>query len=76
MSSSTQEFYDRCATFDWYYDYSDDHRVWQRGCAVHDALRAEAASDPAKALIYHAWREYMFSGEEWGTEKAPQPARP
>jgi hypothetical protein len=70
------EFYDRCAAFDWFYDYSDDHRVWQRGCAAHDVLRAESARDPAKREIYQAWRRHMFGGPEWGTQKAPCPERP
>jgi hypothetical protein len=76
MNSVTQGFYDRCESFDWYYEYSDDHRVWQRGCAAHDALRAEAISDPEKDVIYQAWHKHMFSGVEFGTDKAPRPARP
>lgn len=71
-----QEFYDKCAAFDWYYEYSDDHRVWQRGCTAHDALRAEAASDPAKSEIYQAWHKHMFTGEPWKSERAPRPEKP
>ena len=26
---------------DWYYDYSDDHSVWQRGQREHDAIGEE-----------------------------------
>jgi len=26
---------------DWYYDYSDDHSVWQRGQREHDAINEE-----------------------------------
>jgi hypothetical protein len=29
------------ASHDWYYDYSDDHRVWRRGVAQRDAILAE-----------------------------------
>lgn len=25
------DFKDACRTHDWYYNYSDDHRVWQKG---------------------------------------------
>lgn len=26
-----KEYFDMCNGFDWFYDYSDDHRVWERG---------------------------------------------
>ena len=26
---------------DWYYNYSDDHSVWQRGQREHDAINEE-----------------------------------
>lgn len=29
--STLKEFSEACRTHDWYYDYSDDHRVWTRG---------------------------------------------
>ena len=29
------------ARHDWYYDYSDDHSVWQRGQRENDAINAE-----------------------------------
>jgi hypothetical protein len=33
---------DRLLQFhDWYYDYSDDHRVWKRGTAERDAINQE-----------------------------------
>lgn len=29
--STLKEFSEACRTHDWYYEYSDDHRVWTRG---------------------------------------------
>ena len=29
------------ARHDWYYNYSDDHSVWQRGQCEHDAIGEE-----------------------------------
>lgn len=29
--STLKEFSEACRTHDWYYEYSDDHRVWQKG---------------------------------------------
>lgn len=33
------EMFDKlCKEHDWYYEYSDDHRVWQKGKAAYTAL--------------------------------------
>ena len=29
-----EEYENLCKNRDWYYHYSDDQRVWRRGCAV------------------------------------------
>jgi hypothetical protein len=43
------------AQHDWYYDYSDDHSVWQRGNRERDTLyKYQDAVDPD----YKIWNEY------------------
>ena len=37
--------------FDWYYEYSDDHRVWKKGSEGMRLLRdAQSRLDPSKTL--------------------------
>jgi hypothetical protein len=38
--------------FDWYTDYSDDHRVYLRGRAAHDAVEAFAKQNHPAAMIW------------------------
>lgn len=33
-------FNDMCKNHDWYYNYSDDHRVWKAGVAAESKLKA------------------------------------
>jgi len=71
-----QNFYDKCQSFDWYFDWSDDGSVWDRGQKNYSLLKIEAASSPEKKSIFDLWHLHMFSGPSFGTEKAPRPARP
>lgn len=32
-------FENLCKNHDWYYAYSDDHRVWKAGCAAEDRIK-------------------------------------
>lgn len=53
------EFYDACANFDWYYEYSDDHRWYISARRRADELHIEARSNPEKQRILdavHAWK--------------------
>jgi hypothetical protein len=71
-----QEFHDACASHDWYYEMSDDHRVWQRGQGERMALLHGSGESTQHDEIYKRWRLHAFSGPNWGTEKAPKPERP
>lgn len=75
-ATALQDFYDRLERADWYYDFSDDDRVWRAGTAAFQRLRAEAHSDPAKLALYGAFHDHMFSGPSWKTPRAPKPKRP
>lgn len=67
------EFFDACRSFDWYYEMSDDHRVWLAGSRRMRELQADAQGDKVKLSIMDAWRNYKFSGEPWGTKRPPMP---
>lgn len=73
---SPEEFYDKCASHDWYHAYSDDHNVWRRGEAAEHELRKIAATDERLQSIFDQWRDHMFTGEAYGSERAPKPERP
>jgi len=70
------DFYDQLDRHDWYYSYSDDHRVWQRGEAERKRLDELAATIPGAAELKAAFSKHYFTGEPWGNEKQPKPARP
>ena len=67
------EFFEACKKFDWYYEFSDDGRVWREGTAAREKLLKEAKDDLVKKQIFTDWSNYMFTGEGWSTPKAPEP---
>lgn len=71
-----QQYWDSLNRHDWYYDYSDDHSVWQRGSAELSRLRAMSKQSPEHTAMFEGFKKHYFSGESWGTEKAPKPVRP
>lgn len=68
--------YDALENFDWFYDYSDDPRVAERGRQERAKLEKQVAQTEGGQELYDAFKDHMFSGEPWGTEKAPKPTRP
>lgn len=66
-------FHALCAAHDWYYNYSDDHKAWERGRAQADKLTALAASHPALAAHLDSWRAAMFGPIE---SRKPRPTEP
>jgi len=70
------EFYDQLDRHDWYYEWSDDHGVWERGSSDANRLAQIAKESPVHQKLHNDFTEHKFSGESWGTEKAPKPIRP
>jgi hypothetical protein len=70
---NNQEYFEACARFDWYYSFSDDHRVYTRESANEQKLAIEAKTDPIKEKILKDWSKFMFSGKSWGTVRPPKP---
>jgi 6-phosphogluconate dehydrogenase len=72
-----QQFWDRCNQFDWYYQMSDDHSVWQRGCAAEsEILDLIKDGGPAFADMWNAFKAHYYSGAPWNTKQSPKPERP
>lgn len=68
-----KEYFHAVQSADWFYEMSDDHRVWSRGNAQFGKLKAEAKTDAIKDSMYKAWTAYHYSGEDFGKPKAPRP---
>jgi hypothetical protein len=59
-----KEYYNELRRHDWYYEYSDDHGVWRRGCDNHNKLRSmsDESQDHKKMWIqFNNWK--MGKGE-------------
>lgn len=67
------EFFTACEQHDWYFEFADDHRSWERGRA--SKLIEQAKADPHHADMMEAFERYAFSGERFGTPKAEKPTR-
>jgi len=68
MSAPTlQEFDAQLAAHDWFYEYSDDHSVWEAGRAAHSKLLAAAKASPQHQALYDLWYRRWFTGKPWGT---------
>ena len=50
---------------DWYFEYSDDHKVWQRGVAQRAAINAEAKRLGRPELVEQAFEEYKAGDLAW-----------
>ena len=62
---------------DWYYDYSDDHSVWQKGRDASEQLRRIAENGQEYKDLRLAFRAYYFSGDAFANkEKQPYPEKP
>ena len=58
-------FYDTLRYHDWYYEYSDDHRVWTNGRDNLARIRQIAKESPEHKALFEAYSKYIFdSGEK------------
>ena len=58
------EFYKRLGWHDWFYEYSDDHSVWQRGREALHQLSNDAKKDKRAEVLFESYKNYMFRGGE------------
>lgn len=70
------EFYEMLERHDWFHMMSDDRGVDNRGAQNFNKLSKIAEGDPLKQQLMKDFREHIWSGEPWKTEKKPKPARP
>ena len=56
-----KDYIQKLKSHDWYHDYSDDHRVWQKGNAEkHEIRNMQKEIDPD----FEIWNEYAPKGYE------------
>jgi hypothetical protein len=64
-----QEFYDLLDQHDWYYQYSDDRSVYNRGKEQQAKIEAQASGRREFKLLLEAFRSYIRGS-------GPKPERP
>ena len=58
-----QEFYDLLKGHDWSFNYSDDHRQWQRGRGQLNQIQhimKQNEDDPRYSSLYDHYRSWAF----------------
>jgi hypothetical protein len=54
--------------FDWYYEMSDDHRVWRAGEIARGKIMEASKISAQHEELYEVWSKHYYSGAPWGTE--------
>ena len=57
---TTAEFFKLLESHDWTYQYSDDHRAWEKGNSESKRLQAIIQEDPLFTRMYLAYADYIF----------------
>lgn len=60
MTMDASEFFKLLEKHDWYYQYSDDHRAWEKGNEESRRLQAIIQEDSMMTRMYLAYSDYMF----------------
>jgi len=53
------QYISKLASHDWYYEYSDDNRVYREGSRAFSDLVLEKANCPVKAKAYLIWELHL-----------------
>lgn len=69
-------FYTLLSHHDWYCGFSDDYATEKKGRADMAILMEIAKQSLEHQALLDGFNRHYFSGEPWGTEKAPFPAMP
>jgi hypothetical protein len=59
-----EQFFNECLRHDWFYDYSDDHRVWTAGNENKNRLYNLADGNDVKEKIMSEFRAYTLGKRE------------
>ena len=56
---TNEEYFDKLQRHDWFYEYSDDHSVWQRGGKSLAELRNLAKDNDVFAMMFSDYSSYI-----------------
>ena len=70
------ELYKELERHDWHYDMSDDHRVYCAGLDNWARIERESMNVEGGPELLRGFTKHIFSGEPWGSPKAPKPEMP
>jgi hypothetical protein len=70
---TVEQYFALCENFDWYYDFTEDFTVWQKGKETNTNLMRYANQNSTFMRIYTQWKLYNFSGVNFGTKQCPKP---
>ena len=63
-SENIREYFKQLRYHDWYYNYSDDHRVWKAGSANYDLIRDKSKENVTYKRMYNEFTKWMNSKRE------------
>lgn len=59
------EYVNQLKAHDWFYDYSDDHRVWVAGREAANKLSGKALSHEIYNQVYRMWQDTVIKREKY-----------
>jgi hypothetical protein len=60
MDKELEEFYTMLEGHDWYFDYSDDHRAWDKGRKERYAIQAKMQENDKLRKLWEAYADYIW----------------
>ena len=63
-SENIREYFKQLRYHDWYYNHSDDHRVWKAGSANYDLIRDKSKENLTYKRMYNEFTKWMNSERE------------
>jgi hypothetical protein len=70
------ELYRELERHDWFFEMSDDPRVYSQGREHWDRMQRDMMTVEGGPELVRAYTKHVFSGPAFGTPKAPKPAKP
>ena len=70
------DYWDALNAFDWGYEWSDDHSVYEAGRAQLEALRGRATLSPAHARLFHDFEAHERARHHLLVTVPDKPRRP